>query len=126
MPSRSASIHFHEISFELIFIIDFSLFCSLKADPNPLTCDLSDENVYKTCDKTPRSYHKILLRSIVTEEIPELDDSPKFDENLDIYSGAVPENRLKNMIYPNVVFLGTGSATGNYHRGSAAVLVNIS
>lgn len=99
----------------------------MKLDPNRLTCDLSDKNVYETCDKTPRPYYKFLLRSTVTEEIPELDDTPKRDtNNVDIYAGTAPENRLKSTKYPHIVFLGTGSSCGSYYRNSAGILVNIS
>ncbi|RWS14896.1 hypothetical protein B4U79_08996 [Dinothrombium tinctorium] len=67
---------------------------------------------------TPRAAYK----ESVIEEISQIDD---LEEALDEYKKACAELNMDNSFYPNVIFLGTGSACPSKYRNTSCIVVKI-
>lgn len=77
-------------------------------------------------DKTAIATEKSDDETIKLAATKEIKDS-KMNGKLNIHhSGNKLENMLSSEVFPNFVFLGTGSACSQYNRNSSGILVNIS
>lgn len=108
--------------------------------PGPVIYDPRDE----VCEKNkaqPRLYTKYIFQhgtdiKTISDEIfddeehkgavEEIRENEQQLSDPTIYTQYETGDRLKNEVFPRIVFLGTGSASSQVHRNSTAILVHIS
>lgn len=110
---------------------------SMLPDPEPVIYDTTSETADKH-DTAPKLYTKFVFHKMTDNKFA---DGEKFDDKMQQFAMREIEDsktnginihlrnesqNIANEVFPNVVFLGTGSACAQYNRNSSGILVNIS
>lgn len=109
----------------------------MQPDPEPVICDTTSETSDKH-DTAPKLYTQFFFRKKTDNKSM---NAKKFDNEIEQFTmSGIEDNQINRIninsrnesnnildeVFPNIVFLGTGSACLQYNRNSSGILVNIS
>lgn len=120
---------------KLHFFVDQKIhpLLAIPSDPDPVIYDPTSETADEN-DTVPKLYTKFIFHAIsekkfINDEMNAIAMREMENSKINGINNINLQNELdttSNEVFPNVVFLGTGSACSQLNRNSSGILVNIS
>lgn len=93
-------------------------------DPEPIIYDTTSETSDEHDDTAPKLYAKFFLHEMSDKNSGK--KSFLHFQTERITMREIESENILNEVFPNLVFLGTGSQSSQYNRNASGILVNIS